>query len=172
MLSAPSCSKFSTSWLPMLDSRPIRLLHVTRSETVGIRTFLIALLTNTDRSRFHVRVVTPHRGPLTQDAKALGIPVDVCPLERDIRPFSDLSSLRRMLTLLRKWRPDIVHLHGAKAGFLGRMAALMLNIPAVYTPNNDYLDEPMSSTKRRLLVAAERLIARSGMKIVSVSEEE
>jgi len=44
-------------------------------------------------------------------------------LGRQIRPLSDLVALVRLVRLLFRERPDVVHTHTAKAGVLGRVAA-------------------------------------------------
>ena len=36
----------------------------------------------------------------------------------------DIAAVRRLRSLIRQLRPDIVHLHSTKAGFVGRFAAL------------------------------------------------
>jgi len=47
----------------------------------------------------------------------------VVPLTRKITPFKDLACLFRLIRLIRKEKPDIVHTHTPKAGLLGMMAA-------------------------------------------------
>ena len=157
----------------MSSPRSLKVVHITRAEVLGIRTFLCALLSHTDRSRFRPVVASPGTGPLPRDLERMGIRTLACPLERDIRLLRDAASLVSICRLLRRERPDIVHLHGAKAGFLGRIAAAACRVPVVvYTPNNDYLDEPMPRLRRYALVALERLVARLGGLVVSVSQEE
>jgi len=151
----------------------IRVLHVTRAEVLGIRTFLCGLLANMDSRRFELKVASPCVGPLLEDLRRMNVPALPCFLERDIALISDLRSLVQLCRLLRSERPHILHLHGAKAGFLGRIAGWWCRVPGiVYTPNNDYLDEPMSALRRRILIFLEQQVARLGACIVSVSEEE
>src|SRR5207237_581764 len=44
-------------------------------------------------------------------------------LVRPIRPWRDWVAWRRLTKIFRLSRPDIVHTHSGKAGFLGRLAA-------------------------------------------------
>lgn len=48
-------------------------------------------------------------------------------LGRRIKAFDDVRAFAQILRLLYRWRPDIVHTHTAKAGTLGRLAALAYN---------------------------------------------
>src|SRR5687768_7985377 len=44
-------------------------------------------------------------------------------LKRSINPFADVISTFRMYKLIKAFKPDIVHTHGAKSGLTGRIAA-------------------------------------------------
>ena len=157
----------------MTDQRPLKVLHITRSEELGIRAFLAGLLANMDRNRFQLKVAGPMKGPLLEDLDRLNVPIVFCPVERDIKPLHDIQNFFQICALIRRERPDVLHLHGAKAGFLGRIAGWLNRVPAVvYTPNNDYLDEPNSRLRNWTLSFLERCTARLGGQIVSVTAEE
>src|SRR3954470_17773761 len=46
-------------------------------------------------------------------------------LRPELRPVDDLRALLALVRRMRRYRPDIVHTHTAKAGMLGRLAALL-----------------------------------------------
>lgn len=50
-------------------------------------------------------------------------------LRSDIHPFDDLRALGALVAVVRGFRPHIVHTHTAKAGMLGRLAALLAGRP-------------------------------------------
>ncbi|MBW1795144.1 MAG: glycosyltransferase, partial [Deltaproteobacteria bacterium] len=54
-------------------------------------------------------------------------PIIIPQLGRRLRSADDLMAFFRVLRLLFKFRPQIVHTHTAKAGTLGRLAALLYN---------------------------------------------
>ncbi len=47
-------------------------------------------------------------------------------LGKSINPFADARALMTLIATARKFRPQIVHTHTAKAGFLGRLAAMLV----------------------------------------------
>ena len=59
-------------------------------------------------------------------AEELGVPVVTIPhLHREISPLRDLLATARLARIMRSERPTILHTHTAKAGAVGRMAALL-----------------------------------------------
>lgn len=96
------------------------------------------------------------------------------PFTREIRPAIDLQSLRSLIQLFRTERPDVVHLHSSKAGFLGRLAAALVGCRAVvYSPRAfAFLDPAQSKLKKRLYFLLEYLGARTGGVVVGCSRDE
>jgi len=43
----------------------------------------------------------------------------------EVRPLADLRALGALIRIIRRFRPALVHTHTAKAGFLGRLAAVL-----------------------------------------------
>jgi glycosyltransferase involved in cell wall biosynthesis len=53
--------------------------------------------------------------------------VKLAGLGRQVRPFDDVRAFAALVRLLFRERPDVVHTHTAKAGVLGRVAAILYN---------------------------------------------
>jgi glycosyltransferase involved in cell wall biosynthesis len=70
-------------------------------------------------------------------AQARGIRCVNVGMVRQIRPWADLRAAARICRELRVFRPEVVHLHSSKAGFLGRVAAKLVvhQAATIYTPN-------------------------------------
>jgi glycosyltransferase involved in cell wall biosynthesis len=63
---------------------------------------------------------------MSQVAETRGARIVTLPhLARDISPLNDALAVLRLAGLIRKERPQILHTHTAKAGFVGRIAALL-----------------------------------------------
>src|ERR671924_476480 len=68
------------------------------------------------------------RGEDSMAFVADGLDVDVVRIDelgREISPLRDLIATLRLARLIRRERPDILHTHTAKAGTVGRVAALL-----------------------------------------------
>lgn len=106
------------------------------------------------------------------ELRAPGLPVIRIPgLGRAVRPTDDARALASLVGQLRRLRPDIVQTHTAKAGALGRTAAVMARVPArVHTFHGHLLHGYFSAPMTRGVVAAERSLAVVTDRIVAVGE--
>lgn len=59
------------------------------------------------------------------DARSVYIPE----LKRKIDPSADMRAFLRIIRILKREKPDIVHTHTSKAGIIGRLAALFAGVP-------------------------------------------
>ncbi len=53
-------------------------------------------------------------------------------LVRPVHPLKDYLALRALEKIFRRQKPDIVHTHSGKAGFLGRLAAKRAGVPLIF----------------------------------------
>lgn len=92
-------------------------------------------------------------------------------LGREIRPWRDLSVLFRLIRLIRRIRPEILHTHTAKAGVVGRLAAWFTGVPVVvHTFHGHVFQGYFSPLKTRVFVGLERWLAGRTDRILTVSE--
>ncbi|MFA6030807.1 MAG: glycosyltransferase [Elusimicrobiota bacterium] len=92
---------------------------------------------------------------------------------REISPREDLSALLRLRAIFRERRPDVVHAHSSKAGYLARAAGLLAGVPRVlYSPRGySFLQLDRSPASRRLYRTLEASVAWIG-EIVACSPSE
>ena len=118
-----------------------------------------------------VTLITSSVGWLTKEAEGLGVPVVIVPdLVQPLVPGRDLSAVRQLYKVLRRLRPDLVHLHSSKAGLLGRFAAKLAGVPAVFTAHGWAFADGVSPKRRLLAALSERLAAPLAARIIAVSE--
>lgn len=92
-------------------------------------------------------------------------------LSRAIMPWSDAAALWRIYKILRRERPDIVHTHTAKAGTLGRIAALLAGVPCkVHTYHGNVFRGYFRPAASRFFLEIERALAHVTNKIIVVSD--
>jgi glycosyltransferase involved in cell wall biosynthesis len=84
----------------------------------------------------------------------------------------DAQAIRFLVRELRDRRPDIVHTHTAKAGVLGRAAALAAGVPhRVHTFHGHLLHGYFSPSVTRAVVLTERTLARRTDRLIAVGEQ-
>ena len=138
------------------------------------------LLTNAfdDGVDFSSTLVTgttaPHEGDMLDLAAARDVrPVVVPALGREISPADDLVALARMVQLVRRLRPDVVHTHMAKAGTVGRLAARICGVPLiVHTYHGHVFHSYFGPLKTRLFVTIERALGLATDRIIVLGEEQ
>ncbi len=109
-------------------------------------------------------------------AGGLGVPVVTIPhLHRDISPLRDLLATFRLARIIREERPAILHTHTAKAGAVGRVAALLAGRARppiiVHTFHGHVLRGYFGRFWTAVFRLLERLLARVTDALVAVSPE-
>lgn len=127
-----------------------------------------------DRQRFQSTLVTGTEEANEGNYLALhgrSADVEIIPdLGREIRPLNDLRTLSRLVALIRRVRPDIVHTHTAKAGAVGRAAAILAGVPViVHTFHGHVLRGYFSPAKTAVYKGIESTLARRTDRLLAVT---
>lgn len=94
-------------------------------------------------------------------------------LGRKIHLWDDLVAFVKLVRLLRRTRPTIVHTHTAKAGTLGRLAAVAAGAPVrVHTFHGHVFRGYFGRWTTRVFLLVERILARVSTRIVAISESQ
>lgn len=155
----------------------VRVLRVIARLNIGGPALHAVLLTERlDPARYDSLLVAGTEEPsegnyLALQGRTLGTLVLIPALGREIRGFQDLAALFRLIRLIRRVRPHIVHTHTAKAGTLGRLAALLTGVPLLlHTYHGHVFHGYFSPAKTRCFLAIERWLARRTDRLLTVSE--
>ena len=125
--------------------------------------------------------VDSHEGDMTYLAEEQGVRPWVLPeLGREISPLGDLKTLARLRGIIRSWRPQIIHTHTAKAGTLGRLAAMSLNIfrkkqeriKLVHTFHGHFFHSYFGRFKTAVFLGVERFLGKFTHRIIVISAEQ
>jgi glycosyltransferase involved in cell wall biosynthesis len=155
---------------------PVRVLRIIARMNVGGPAIHAALLTNRlDPARYDSLLATGalaagEASYLDLFGQRVDALVEIPDLGREIHPWRDLNAYRALAEQIRRFKPDIVHTHTAKAGLLGRLAARRAGVPVViHTFHGHVLQGYFSKPKEELFVRAERHLARSSSALIAVS---
>jgi len=148
-----------------------RILYViTRAEHGGAQTHILELL-RASVGRYTVALATGEEGYLTDEARALNIPVFILTrLVAPLHPLKDLLALFQLSRFIRNFRPGLIHAHSSKAGLLARLAARYYRIPCVFTAHGWAFSEGVSRLRKWIAMPLEWLAGRLGANIIAVSK--
>ncbi len=154
--------------------RTLRVLRVIARMNVGGPALQVsALADGLDPDRFEQRLLVGDVEEGEADYLELRAPhveaVRIPGLGRSPDATGDARALKALVSEIRRFRPDIVHTHTAKAGVLGRSAAILGRARTrVHTFHGHLLHGYFSPTVTRAVVATERSFARRTTRLIAV----
>lgn len=159
----------------MNSARPIRVMHVIARMNVGGPAVLVAdLMRNVNTVDFHSTLVTgycdenesDYLDEVATDIKATRVPG----FGRSISASKDLKALFLIIREIRSFKPDVIHTHTAKAGVLGRIAAIISYPRAkrVHTFHGHLLHGYFDSRKVKLVVLLEKMLGVFNYKLIAI----
>ncbi len=157
----------------------MQILHIiTRLDRGGSAEVFLNLVAELKKLGHDVSIAT---GPTVEPqadmdafSEATGIPVNYIPsLRRNIYPFRDILAFFRILTLIKRINPDVIHTHTSKAGFIGRIAGRTAMIKAiVHTPHGHIFYGYYGGVISRIFVLLERIAARFCDRVITLTDIE
>lgn len=114
---------------------------------------------------FDVHIVTSP-GPQWGLIQKEGVPIHEVAMQRGISPLSDLVSLWRMVRLILKIRPTIIHSYTPKAGLVSMLAAWMCRVPVRVHTFTGLIWPTTHGFKRLILVVVDRLLCACATQVV------
>lgn len=124
---------------------------------------LVDLLNGLDTTRFEQIVIRGHaieaEGDFLLGRNVTAEVITLRGLRRSIGTLDEIRSLIALVRALRMLQPDIVHTHMAKAGVLGRLAAVLAGVPIrVHTFHGHLLHGYFSRPVTLVFVLLERIL--------------
>lgn len=159
----------------METGRSLRVLHVIARMNVGGPAVLLAdLMHNVDTDKFKQVLVTgycdenesDYLEEVAQDIKA----VRIVGLGRSVSVIKDLLAFTGLIREIKRFDPDVIHSHTAKAGVLGRIAGLIAKPSAkrVHTYHGHLLHGYFGAGKTRVVVVIERILSWISHSLISI----
>ena len=159
---------------PARSMTPI-LVHrvIARLNTGGPAMHVVHLAEALDPERFRTRLIagriTEDEGDMTYYARERGVDVvEIAGMSRLLSPWKDVRTLLTLFRIFRRERPSIVHTHTAKAGTMGRLAALAAGVPVILHTFHGHVLGGLyfSRLKTRFFLEVERQLARATDRLI------
>ncbi|OCX54030.1 hypothetical protein BEL04_07080 [Mucilaginibacter sp. PPCGB 2223] len=155
-----------------------KILRILNRLNVGGPTYNVAYLSKYLKQPYQTMVLAGHKEPDEGSSEYilddLGVQYRFVPdMYRSIHPVKDFRAYKFIKQFVKKYQPDIVHTHAAKAGVLGRLAAYhSRNRPKVilHTYHGNVFDGYFSPLKTKIFLAVERYLCGISTAIVAISE--
>ncbi len=129
------------------------LFVITKSSFGGAQRYVYELATNLPKDEFDVHIAVGGNGPLIAKLTEAGIPVHrLTEAQRDIHLFKEVKVLHRLITIIRKVRPNVVHLNSPKMGGIGSVAARICGIKNIIYTNHGWPFKEDRPTWQRILI--------------------
>lgn len=148
----------------------ITILHIAQCAG-GVDIYLRMLMKNMDKSLFRHALICSYdyTAQNYKDIADLFIQIDMC----NFLSFTkDIRAIKKVRQLIKDINPDIIYCHSSKAGGIGRLAAIGLNIPIIYNPHGWAFSIVGSRLKSTIYLALEKLLAHFTTQIVAISNYE
>lgn len=153
-----------------------RVLRIINRLNLGGPTYNAAYLTRYLPAAYQTQLVAgireDHEASSAYILEEMGIaPTYIPEMQRPIHPLKDRAAYLKIRDIIRDFRPHIVHTHAAKAGALGRLAAINEQVPVVlHTFHGHVFHSYFNPIKTRTFLAIERYLARKSTKIIAISD--
>lgn len=153
-----------------------KILHIVEAFGGGIFSFLVDLINNTSDEyeivvAYSIREQTPENFEKYFSNNVKFIRVEnftrAISLKKDIKAFWEIKKI------IKKEKPQIIHLHSSKAGFLGRIATIGNKTKILYNPHGfSFLMQNCSKVKRFIYWLIEKIGTIKKTIIVGCSQGE
>ena len=153
----------------------IKILRIINRFNLGGPTFNVSYLSKYISSNFTTLLIG---GTETEDEvsssyilKKLDVPFQIIPeMSRKINPVNDYAAYKKIKTIIKDFKPDIVHTHAAKAGLLGRKAAVAMGVPGiVHTYHGHVFHSYFNKVTTEFYKKLEKYYAQKTDKIITIS---
>jgi glycosyltransferase involved in cell wall biosynthesis len=164
-----------------MNRSEITVLHViARLNVGGTARYITRLAEELPKHKINVFVATGFvQGSEQEDPSAKKLKVIRIPsLGRQINPIKDHLAHKQLLEVIRKVKPDVLHTHTFKAGFIGRTRIKEINnasgkpVKFVHTFHGHLFDDPeFSGPKSFIITSLERSFAKRTNALITVGAQ-
>ncbi len=154
--------------------KKIKLLHIQLLPMLsGVQNVMLYLLDNLPKDKYEIYVASLNGGPLVEEVKKRGYThIELKYIRRNLS-LLDIPAFFELYRLIKSHGFDIVHTHGAKPGFWGRIAARLAKVPKViHTHHGVPYHQNQFFLARLLYMSAEFIASRFASRVVFMNKKE
>ncbi len=153
-----------------------KILRITNRFNLGGPTYNVAYLSKYLAPEFETLLVGGTKDESEEGSEYivenLGLkPLIIPEMRREINFRNDYLAYKRLKEIIREFKPDIVHTHAAKAGALGRLAAISCGVPVIYHTFHGHIFNSFyfGKLKTAFYKVIEQYLARKSTKVIAIS---
>jgi glycosyltransferase involved in cell wall biosynthesis len=157
--------------------KPRLLIILNRLATGGPASNTLALA-EAMHQHFEILLIAGNPLPEEQSAAYLldkyqGFETRIIPdFKRTLSPFRDFLTYKKIVRIIREFKPEIVHTHGSKPGLLGRLAASRCKVPLiVHTYHGHVFKSYFSHFISQLIIRTERVLAKKSHVLIAINRQ-
>ncbi len=148
------------------------LFLITKAETGGAQKYVSDMAYAAYHEGFDVTVASEKNGYLRESLKESNIAFyEIKHSEREIHFLKDVKLFWELFRLIRKEKPDIVHLNSSKIGAMGAIAGKIAGVPRIiFTAHGWAFNDPRPQWQKIVIKFISRFAARFQDAIICVSK--
>lgn len=155
---------------------PVKVLRIINRFNLGGPTYNVAFLSRYLAPEFETLLVGGEKEDSEESSNHILEKLELTPtilgnMQREINLTNDYSAYKKLCKIIQEFRPDIIHTHAAKAGTLGRLAAMNNGVPIIiHTFHGHVFHGYFDSLKTAFFKNIERFLAKKSTRIIALSE--
>lgn len=93
-------------------------------------------------------------------------------IQREINILKDLLAIIKMVKIIKKEKPNLIHAHSSKAGVIARIAAMFSSVNILYTPHAFSFLSTNYYLKKKMFILIERMLRTRRTTLLATSKSE
>ena len=162
----------------MSSAGKIKVMQIIARMNVGGPAVIVAdLMRGLDSTKFQQILVTglcdENEADYLDTVATDVIATRIAGLGRSISPLADARAFFALAAMIKREQPDVIHTHTAKAGVLGRLAAMIAGSKArrIHTFHGHLLHGYFAGWKTKLVIAIEKFLASHTDYLIAVGNQ-
>lgn len=146
------------------------IVHLIRPAMGGMQNHVFELVSGLNKKGYPVDVIASPNETLESKLKVIDVSSYRVPLSDRLNP-TDLINVIRLARLLKRLRPDILHIHGNRTALVGGIAASLAGVRStVVTVHNFLMYQNAKGLKKAAASLVDRRLDAHSDKIIAVSD--